>query len=335
MPSAEEVYQDKQIGHGIYITRYSTGLTNRFVKELNDGMNEILSKYVAKDPKTKRGVLSTNQQVQTELRELYKDLKSKYTAEMREYINFELEYQIKNTDGIAGIELRNIDATDVTNIIKQTPIGKYETMAAWFKAADSSTYNTIASAINRGWDEGRSIDDIVKELRGTRKLNYTDGLLQTSKNNAKSFVRTSVKAMETQSQVELWEANSDIVKKYEWVSVLDGRTSIICAERDGNVYEVGKGPLPPAHPNCRSSVTPVFNKDAKQSDKARYSVSGKQPEQTTYRDFLSRQPAWFQKEVLGTARYEAFKKDKNIIDKFVTPAGGIYTVEELKNKGVL
>jgi len=335
MSTAEDIIQDKQIGHSIYMTRYGTGLSNRFEKDLNEGFNKALANYIMKDPATKRGLATANKTAHDILKETYKDLKSSYTDEMREYINYELTYQYNNTKGLAGVELKLIDNTAVTGIIKETPIGNYETMSSWFSSASLSSYNNIVSTINRGWDEGKTIDQLVRDLKGTKTLGYKDGLLQTSRNNARAFVKTSLKSMETQTQTELWKANPDIVKKYKWVSVLDSRTSLICQSRDGRIYEVGKGDLPPAHPNCRSSVTPVFDSNAKQSEDARYSISGKQPSGTTYREFLKRQPAWFQKEVLGKSRYEAFKKDSNSIDKFVSPAGGIYTVKELQTKGVL
>jgi SPP1 gp7 family putative phage head morphogenesis protein len=45
-------------------------------------------------------------------------------------------------------------------------------------------------------------------------------------------------------------------KYYSWVSVIDSRTTAICTQRDGTVYEMGEGPLPPAHIRCRSTIAP-------------------------------------------------------------------------------
>jgi SPP1 gp7 family putative phage head morphogenesis protein len=46
--------------------------------------------------------------------------------------------------------------------------------------------------------------------------------------------------------------------RYMWVSVLDNRTTSICRERNGRIYNFGAGPLPPAHINCRSHIVPVL-----------------------------------------------------------------------------
>lgn len=42
--------------------------------------------------------------------------------------------------------------------------------------------------------------------------------------------------------------------QYLWVSVLDSHTTVICMDRNGNVYTYGEGPQPPAHIGCRSST---------------------------------------------------------------------------------
>ncbi|MGJ3101180.1 phage minor head protein, partial [Salmonella enterica subsp. enterica serovar Paratyphi A] len=56
---------------------------------------------------------------------------------------------------------------------------------------------------------------------------------------------------------ETYRQNDDIIEKYEWVSTLDSRTSTICRARDGMTWEIGKGPMPPAHPNCLLGDTVV------------------------------------------------------------------------------
>lgn len=52
---------------------------------------------------------------------------------------------------------------------------------------------------------------------------------------------------------------------------------------------------------------------------------------TTYGEWLARQPAAFQKEVLGPARYELFSKGDLSIDRFVDDNGRQYTLDQLKN----
>jgi SPP1 gp7 family putative phage head morphogenesis protein len=65
------------------------------------------------------------------------------------------------------------------------------------------------------------------------------------------------------NQVEM-EAYTDAgIAKYEFVSVLDRRTSEICQEKDGKTYNVSEREVgvncPPMHPWCRSVTAPVIS----------------------------------------------------------------------------
>ncbi|EAP2989430.1 phage head morphogenesis protein, partial [Salmonella enterica] len=131
--------------------------------------------------------------------------------------------------------------------------------------------------------------------------------------NAATVIRTALNHVSTQARETTYKKNSDIVEKYEWVSTLDSRTSTICRSRDGQKYEIGKGPLPPAHPNCRSTTAPVISSDfdfldAGAKRAARGAEGGIQVDaSTTYYDFLKQQPAWFQDEALGSVRGKIFR----------------------------
>lgn len=73
----------------------------------------------------------------------------------------------------------------------------------------------------------------------------------------RAVLATALQSVSAQSQAAF--AKIVGIDEYEWVSVLDGRTSEICLSRSGVRYYYGKGPLPPAHPNCRSSIVPVID----------------------------------------------------------------------------
>lgn len=46
--------------------------------------------------------------------------------------------------------------------------------------------------------------------------------------------------------------------QYIWISVIDSSTSSICLGLSGRVFRRGRGPLPPAHPRCRSTTAPFY-----------------------------------------------------------------------------
>ena len=112
---------------------------------------------------------------------------------------------------------------------------------------------------------------------------------------------------------------------YRWVSILDSKTSQICRSLDGQVFSFGRGPIPPAHPNCRSSiVAEIRGKWRKRDDKGRFakddrvrpSPSGDVPATMTYYEWLKQQPEEFQDDALGVTRAELFRKGGISAERF-------------------
>lgn len=96
---------------------------------------------------------------------------------------------------------------------------------------------------------------------------------------------------------------------YWWVSILDSVTSQICRSLDGQLFAFGKGPLPPAHPNCRSSIAAdIPGKFSREANDNRPSARGPVPAGMTYYEWLKDQPESFQNDALGVTRADLFRK---------------------------
>lgn len=81
-----------------------------------------------------------------------------------------------------------------------------------------------------------------------------------------------------------------------WVSVLDSRTTIQCANLDGEIWDAKvEHVLPPIHPNCRSQVVIVPKKQK---------PKGYKP----FGEWLESQPKNIQDTVLGVSRAEAWRQ---------------------------
>jgi SPP1 gp7 family putative phage head morphogenesis protein len=74
--------------------------------------------------------------------------------------------------------------------------------------------------------------------------------------------------------------------RYRWISVIDSATTDVCHSRNNKMFKYGEGPLPPAHINCRSLITPH--------------EEGQNSRAETFFSFLSRQGNAIQNIALGT-----------------------------------
>lgn len=177
--------------------------------------------------------------------------------------------------------------------------------------------------IRRGYFEGRTTEQIVQDVRGTKAANYRDGILEVNRRNARTVVHTGVQHVAHVARAETMKANSDIVEGYRWVSTLDSRTSELCQSLDGQRFDLGEGPMPPAHPNCRSTVVPVTKTFREMGidlpelpEGTRASIGGQVPASLTYFEWLKTQPASFVEEALGPTRAAVFLKGGLSADEF-------------------
>jgi hypothetical protein len=112
---------------------------------------------------------------------------------------------------------------------------------------------------------------------------------------------------------------------------------VICASLDGQVFDLSTGPMPPRHPNCRSSSTPILKSwqelgiDAKElTESTRASMDGQVPETLTYQDWLKKQPQDVVEDVLGKTKAKLFNEGGLTLDRFVDFKGEVYTLDELR-----
>ena len=106
--------------------------------------------------------------------------------------------------------------------------------------------------------------------------------IQRLKHWRNTYVRTATRHVASVVQSEVL---GKLFDWYGWVSVLDSATSVICKARNRKRYRYGKGPLPPAHADCRSTIVPL--------------ITGGSQLQVNFISWLRNQPAALQNLLLG------------------------------------
>lgn len=177
----------------------------------------------------------------------------------------------------------------------------------------------VTNAVRMGYALGETNDQIIARIRGNASLNFADGVLAKSRSHAETVARTAIQHVANSARAQVWAANDDIIDEYEWVSTLDSRTTPTCRDRDGKRFPVGAGPLPPAHPNCRSTTVAVikgeFGRLLDEMD-TRASVDGPVAANETYYEWLRRQSASFQDMALGPTRGKLFRDGGLSVEEF-------------------
>lgn len=341
--------------HHVYSMRHSSYVRNRIINNLRksdrrltnqirallDGMSEKEKRdFILGSFKAKRLI-----KLRESIRALAQSFSNETMAEIktsgRDRAENELEFSEKTLSMIRNEVVRpSITAYQAYTAAMAKPLaGRF---VRDFVADLAPSYRKlIDSAIREGFTTGESNANILRRIRGSAGEKYQDGILYKRNGAIDRIVRTSMNHLSNQSRESAYASMG--VKKMQWSSVLDGRTSPICASRDGMIFDTGKGPRPPAHPNCRSLMIPhIPGQSGSRGALADDRPLGQIPEEerkgkiqrvhasTNYEKWFGNQDAAFQKKWLGPTKYKLYKQGNYSLGAFVDPTGKSYTIEQLR-----
>lgn len=314
------------ISHQIWLQRLGTqtaSLSIPFVNKMRAEVRDAVLKF-GDDARTVKKLNKMLASLDGVLADVTGDWKSTLEKSLREIADYENKWFVHTLEANTKPEtfIAAPTAADLWSRIKfaplalsNAPVGVMDLMSGWAQ----TERNRLVRGVQSGFVQGQTTRQIVSAVTGA------GGLADISERNVMTVVRTAVSHVSNTARESVYDSNSDIVNKYQWVSTLDSRTSTVCKSRDGQKYDIGKGPMPPAHYGCRSTTIPIIADDfldfldegAKRA--ARGADGGQQVDaSTTYYDFLKQQPAWFVDEALGPVRGKIFRNSGISAEEFRT-----------------
>jgi SPP1 gp7 family putative phage head morphogenesis protein len=327
---------DRGVRHRIALERYAEGEVReilRFIQELERDTEERVAVLRVRSDLS-RGERSSLDLLENFLRELrlvyaeaYAALRERAFQGFDDLSAFEAEFHtgsllraLDDLEGVAGaagaaaataaeIGVLTPTVAQLRAVVRSRP-AQGKLLAAWFETMEANQIDRIETAIRIGFTEGETIAQLRDRLSNVWTLN---------RRGAEAVIRTAVTHVAAEVAQESYEANPDLVKEVEWVAVLDSRTTDICRARDGKRFPLNKGPRPPAHINCRSTVVPVLE-------------GVDPPARLTYGEWLARQTEEQQREILGPSRFALFKRGQLPLDRFVGRDGEPLTLDEIRQR---
>ena len=205
----------------------------------------------------------------------------------------------------------------------------------------------VEKLIRKGLSKGLNEEAIIKNVSKAFDL---------TKVHSEGLVVTGITSVYAQVDQQVYMANSKYLKGYQYVAVLDSRTSPVCRSLDHDIFPVeDTSHLPPQHFRCRSTTIPVpkswedlIKSDAVKTTRMR-NIVGLTPEQIqaydksaikrfsgrvfpkeTYSEWLYRQPTSVQLIHLGNeTALKKFQNGELQLPKFMTPKGASIGLREL------
>jgi SPP1 gp7 family putative phage head morphogenesis protein len=323
MATAAERATNEAILHRIALNRYSTALVRKTIAQLNRTEKAVEDRLQrahneGKDPSRLDGLLK-------EVRSLQADgwtvVRARLNEDLTGLAGSERDFTadlVKAGAGTLDLKINLPTVSQVMAAVKARPFqGRF--LKDWLSEAEEGAAKRVRETIRQGFIEGRTVDQMVTALRGTRANRFKDGILEVNRRGAEAMVRTAVTHTASVASEETYSAMGDLVEGVEWVATLDSRTTVTCASLDGKVFAVGKGPRPPAHVNCRSTTIPR--------------VAGLEPvKRTTYAEWLKAQSPKVQDDILGPSKAALFRTGGLKVDRFTDTTGKVLTLDQLKAK---
>jgi len=353
MPTPQEKLIDAHIGHSLDLLRLSSGDWRQVKKILLDLEKDLIKQIADIDVNRPVQAIYRRQRLTKLLESTQETIKQKYeliryehSLMLEDVAEYENAFTRKNLNASFGVDIAAdaITTTQAKAIVNDTLI-LGASAADWWARQEATTQAKFADAMRQGWEQGESIDQMVRRVRGTAS---TTGIMDVSKRDAESLVRTSVAAISGQSRVDTIEANDDLLNGYIHVSTLDNRTTLQCMVRDNKKWNMKKEPIghsipfrqTPIHWQCRSTIVPWLKSweelgskvKVKVPEKMRSSLDGYVPAKTSYEDWLKSRTKEDQLDILGKTRFNLWEKGELTLRQMVNTNDRPLTIDQLRKK---
>lgn len=238
-----------------------------------------------------------------------------------------------------GFEVQALEAGEAYAEAMKAPMrstGKL--MEDFWQEWTEKQVNSINEAVTKAHAQGRTNQQLVQALRGTRAKNFEDGILPTTTRNAEAIVETSVQEVANRARDLVYANNADLVVAVEVVATLDGHTTQQCRSLDKQQFPRDKAPRFPIHWRCRTTTRPVLAPEfeALRAGGKRSSVKGPVDNKESYYTWLKKQPDTFQNDAIGPVRAKLLRDGGLSAEEFARLNLGNrfepLTLEEMRQK---
>ena len=347
------------VQHQAYLYRASSQSVNELTAQFNKLSNvqllrlsELLENLTDSERKalqsvnfSSRAKASRNiEEIKATLSEWFSSLNTELPAIFEQSAIALAVYEAGYTVALMGETLKT-DGEKLYQKAKKVPFSGGQLVDYLFSDIAANLRKKVEYVIRDGFSQGQTNQQIINRIKGRKSLDYKDGLLQSERYVIERQVRTARSHVSNTSYLQTYEALGFTHIKF--VSVLDGRSSFTCANLDQTMWKIDDPKIrrPPLHPNCRSTLIGVdadgnlggvrpFVADERKIKNIpkdeRDGIIGQVEANTKFSDWFKDQDDDFQRNWLGSTRFELYKKSDFPIDKFVDPIGRKYTLDELR-----
>lgn len=291
-------------------------------------------------------------EVKGTIRSAYRKEGTRLANEIANLAEIEATFAATSINKVIGVELITASVTPAAlNAIVDGVLIQGAPVSDWLSRQAGDTLQRFGDQMRLGIAEGETNSQLIRRVRGgMQNGSPVTGIMDISRRNADSLVRSATQAVSQKARQATYNENESLIKGEQWVSTIDLRTTLECSTRDGLVYTVGThepidhslpwlGGPGNLHWGCRSTSAPVlksFRELGIDLDEVppstRASVNGQIAEDTTFEGWLSRRSVEEQNTNLGAGRAQLWRDGKIKFRDLVDGNGRELTLDQLRTK---
>ncbi len=342
MNSNTAIY-DRTVDRVALIRLYERRLSDKVIVVIDDHAVRV-DKLISDAKGSEAGFRRLRDLIDADIKKTYKEVYTISKASLLDFVTDQISYTYQSIENVMSKIWRTQQPTRrvAEELVLEKPLIKDQTLALGWAGVAESERKRIEQIIRKGVAEGKTINDIALEVRKGNVFNI-------SKNQSQALVTTAVTSIQAQADHAVYKANEKALYGWQYVAILDSRTTPLCRHRDGQIYSIGQTQyLPPSHFRCRSSTVPVFKSWADianlegAAEVRRRNISklskddlafydGQTPMRETYDQWLRRQPYEVKLRHLGDyTKVNLFDAGQIPLEKFDTLEGKSAGLRDLR-----
>lgn len=258
--------------------RFKSGTQKIFIESLNDALVIITGNLSnLEDLAEIKRQVAIKRLIEKEINTLYGKLIEPIKEDMQGFAELENEgmFSALNKDTGLGYAFAGLPKETMQKIISMKEIrlvgDKAYTLTDLFDNAKVAQINNYKQIIAGGLASNSGYANITKRLKEANARATT---------NLDAIVHTAISSARDEADKHTYKQFDDVITGWKSVSVLDSRTSLLCASLDGRMYYKKQGyptyekipNRPPRHFRCRSKLVPKtdFKTDSTRPDNATF-----------------------------------------------------------------
>jgi SPP1 gp7 family putative phage head morphogenesis protein len=334
MKTASEILLDSYLLRGILTERIATMHASKIIKEYKKILDDIVKRLQKEDAIALK-----------DMNKIINEIKAKITPDITLLTDLQglalseasfIQGAVAMSAGISIIDKLPPESTLLR--IANQPLFMGNSIMEVFTQFNDKLKMDLQGEIRQSVIQGESVSQIKKRVRDR---------FGVVGNQATTIARTATATLVNNVRQSVYDENEDIFKGYQHHATLDGRTTFVCANRDGLTWDIERNPIkhntpfarPPLHPNCRSLLIPIMKSyrelglDIDEiSEGTRASMDGQTPSSTTFTKWFDGKDKEFQEKYLGAGRFQLYKSGAITIGQLINKDGEMLTLKELNTK---